>query len=234
VRARNHGALVAGSETSNGSRLSAVGFCRSPGKEGTGRTQGEQLVLAHVVGWPTVALAVVLTVRRAIKNPGEWWRLIGGIGVLLAMLAATVIISLVVLGTQVPGFHLPDLTRTAAPAATASPQPAPTVAATPATTTSASHSGVYAGQGGRGAESAQQSGRAAAPSATRTPWVRSGSSAPRVRAVRDTGRRPRSGSWRDVRPLRSAPRWSITLRSWPRALFLPFRWYRPGRCRTGW
>ena len=75
-------------------------------------------MLAHVVGWPTVALAVVLTVRRAVKNPGEWWRLIGGIGVLLAMLAATVIISLVVPGTQVPGFHLPDLTRTAAPAAT--------------------------------------------------------------------------------------------------------------------
>ncbi len=125
-------------------------------------------MLAHVVGWPTVALALVLTVRRAIKNPGEWWRLIGGISVLLGVLAAIVIISVVVLGTQVPGFHLPALTRTAAPAATASPQPATPATATSAATASPSHSGVYAGQARRGPGSVQRSGQAADPRPARS------------------------------------------------------------------
>jgi hypothetical protein len=100
-------------------------------------------VLPHIT-WPVVVLAVVLLFRLAVKRRDTWWRLIAGIGVMLAMLIATLIVCVVVLGTQVPGFRLPVLTWTSAPAATASPpattspRSSPMVTVSPAATASPS------------------------------------------------------------------------------------------------
>ncbi len=149
-------------------------------------------MLPHIT-WPVVVLAVVLLFRLAIKHRDTWWRLIAGIGVMLVMLTATLIVCVVVLGTQVPGFRLPVLTWTPAPAATASPRSSPMVTVSPAATASPSASGVYAGHDGQ-AGSVQRNGRAAAPRPARPARTRSRSPAPRVRAGRDTGGRPRSGS----------------------------------------
>ncbi len=130
-------------------------------------------MLAHI-GWPTVALAVVYLIGRAIKKPDEWRRLMGTIVVLVAVVLGAMVICVQVLGMQLPGFNVPALTRTPTPAATASPQPSAPIMVSPVATASPSPSGVYPGEGGRGAGSVQRGGRAATPRATRTPRDRSG------------------------------------------------------------
>jgi hypothetical protein len=185
-------------------------------------------VLPHIT-WPVVVLAVVLLFRLAVKRRETWWRLIFGIVVLVVVGMGAVVV-----GVQLHDFTVPALPRTPMPAVTASPRPAPPVTTSPVAAASPSHSAVYPGGNGRGARSVHRHGRTAAPRPTRPARVRPGSPATRVRAGRDTSRRPRADGRRDMRPLRPAPRWSVTLRAWPRAPFPPFRWYRTDRCRVGW
>jgi hypothetical protein len=92
-------------------------------------------VLAHV-GWPTVGLAIVILIGRAIRDKDQTRRLIGLIVVLVAVVVGSVAICVELLGMQVPGFHVAAMTRAAAPVATASPRPAPPVAADPVATAS--------------------------------------------------------------------------------------------------
>ena len=99
-------------------------------------------MLAHV-GWPTVGLAIVILIGRAIRDKDQTRRLIGLIVVLVAVVVGSVAICVELLGMQVPGFHVAAMTRAAAPVATASPRPAPPVAADPVATASPSASGVY-------------------------------------------------------------------------------------------
>jgi hypothetical protein len=94
-------------------------------------------VLAHV-GWPTVGLAIVILIGRAIRDKDQTRRLIGLIVVLVAVVVGSVAICVELLGMQVPGFHVAAMTRAAAPVATASPRPAPPVAADPVATASPS------------------------------------------------------------------------------------------------
>jgi hypothetical protein len=94
-------------------------------------------VLAHV-GWPTVGLAIVILIGRAIRDKDQTRRLIGPIVVLVAVVVGSVAICVELLGMQVPGFHVAAMTRAAAPVATASPRPAPPVAADPVATASPS------------------------------------------------------------------------------------------------
>jgi hypothetical protein len=98
-------------------------------------------VLAHV-GWPTVGLAIVILIGRAIRDKDQTRRLIGLIVVLVAVVVGSVAICVELLGMQVPGFHVAAMTRATAPLATASPRPAPPVAADPVATASPSASGV--------------------------------------------------------------------------------------------
>lgn len=81
-------------------------------------------MLAHV-GWPTVGLAIVMLIGRAIRDKDQTRRLIGLIVVLVAVVVGSVAICVELLGMQVPGFHVAAMTRAAAPVATASPRPAP-------------------------------------------------------------------------------------------------------------
>jgi len=173
-------------------------------------------VLAHV-GWPTVGLAIVILIGRAIRDKDQTRRLIGLIVVLVAVVVGSVAICVELLGMQVPGFHVAAMTRAAAPVATASPRPAPPVAADPVATASPSASGVYPDESGGRARSVQQSRRAAAPPATRPARIRSGSPTPRVRASRSPGRWARAGLQRDVRSLRSAGPRLVTIWPWPRS-----------------
>ena len=96
-------------------------------------------MLAHV-GWPTVGLAIVILIGRAIRDKDQTRRLIGLIVVLVAVVVVvgSVAICVELLGMQVPGFHVAAMTRAAAPVATASPRPAPPVAADPVATASPS------------------------------------------------------------------------------------------------
>ena len=94
-------------------------------------------MLAHV-GWPTVGLAIVILIGRAIRDKDQTRRLIGLIVVLVAVVVGSVAICVELLGMQVPGFHVAAMTRTVAPVATASPRPAPPVAASPVATASPS------------------------------------------------------------------------------------------------
>ncbi len=94
-------------------------------------------MLAHV-GWPTVGLAIVILIGRAIRDKDQTRRLIGLIVVLVAVVVGSVAICVELLGMQVPGFHVAAMTRAAAPVATASPRPAPPVAADPVATASPS------------------------------------------------------------------------------------------------
>jgi heme-degrading monooxygenase HmoA len=73
------------------------------------------------------------------------------------------------LGMQMPGFHIPAMTRAAAPVATASLRPVPPVAASPVATASPSSSGVYPDESGRTVRSAQQSRRARTSRASSSP-----------------------------------------------------------------
>ena len=97
-------------------------------------------MLAHI-GWPAVALAVVYLIGRAIKKPDEWWRLMGTIVVLVAVILGAMIVCVQVLGMQLPGFNVPALSRTSAPAAIVSPQSSAPVTASPVVTASPSRSG---------------------------------------------------------------------------------------------
>ena len=171
-------------------------------------------MLAHV-GWPTVGLAIVILIGRAIRDKDQTRRLIGLIVVLMAVVVGSVAICVELLGMQVPGFHVPAMTRAAAPVATASPRPAPPVAADPVATASPSASGVYPDESGRRPRSVQQSRRAAAPPVTRPARIRSGSPTPSVRASRSPGRWARGGLQRDVRSLRSAGPRLVTIWPWP-------------------
>lgn len=183
-------------------------------------------MLAHI-GWPTVALAVVYLISRAIRDKDQWLRLIGLILVLVVVVVGSVAICVELLSMQVPGFHVPAMTRTAAPAATASPRPAPPVTASPVATASPSASGVYPVRDGRGARSVQRGGRTATARAARPARVRSGSPAAHVQAGRGPGGRTRLQ--RDVRSLRSAAPRLVTIWLWPRS------WRsRPGLCPRGW
>ena len=173
-------------------------------------------MLAHV-GWPTVGLAIVILIGRAIRDKDQTRRLIGLIVVLVAVVVGSVAICVELLGMQVPGFHVAAMTRAAAPVATASPRPAPPVAADPVATASPSASGVYPDESGRRARSVQQSRRAAAPPATRPARIRSGSPTPRVRASRSPGRWARAGLQRDVRSLQSGGPRLVTIWPWPRS-----------------
>jgi hypothetical protein len=173
-------------------------------------------VLAHV-GWPTVGLAVVILIGRAIRDKDQTRRLIGLIVVLVAVVVGSVAICVELFGMQVPGFRVAAMTRAAAPVATASPRPAPPVAADPVATASPSASGVYPDESGQRARSVQQSRRAAAPPATRPARIRSGSPTPRVRASRSPGRWARAGLQRDVRSLQSGGPRLVTIWPWPRS-----------------
>ena len=94
-------------------------------------------MLAHV-GWPTVGLAIVILIGRAIRDKDQTRRLIGLIVVLVAVVVGSVAICVELLGMQAPRFHVAAMTRAAAPVATASPRPAPPVAADPVATASPS------------------------------------------------------------------------------------------------
>jgi len=72
-------------------------------------------VLAHV-GWPTVGLAIVILIGRAIRDKDQTRRLIGLIVVLVAVVVGSVAICVELLGMQVPGFHVAAMTRAARPA----------------------------------------------------------------------------------------------------------------------
>jgi hypothetical protein len=182
-------------------------------------------VLAHV-GWPTVGLAIVILIGRAIRDKDQTRRLIGLIVVLVAVVVGSVAICVELLGMQVPGFHVAAMTRAAAPVATASPRPAPPVAADPVATASPSASGVYPDESGQRARSVQLGRRAAAPPATRPARIRSGSPTPRVRASRSPGRWARAGLQRDVRSLQSGGPRLVTIWPWPRSR-------RHRTCRSG-
>jgi hypothetical protein len=58
-------------------------------------------VLAHV-GWPTVGLAIVILIGRAIRDKDQTRRLIGLIVVLVAVVVGSVAICVELLGMQVP------------------------------------------------------------------------------------------------------------------------------------
>ena len=173
-------------------------------------------MLAHV-GWPTVGLAIVILIGRAIRDKDQTRRLIGLIVVLVAVVVGSVAICVELLGMQVPGFHVAAMTRAAAPVATASPRPAPPVAADPVATASPSASGVDPDESGRRARSVKPSRRAAAPPATRPARIRSGSPTPRVRARRSPGRWARAGLQPDVRSLQSGSPRLVTIWPWPRS-----------------
>ena len=60
-------------------------------------------MLAHV-GWPTVGLAIVILIGRAIRDKDQTFRLMGLIVVLVAVVVGSVAICVELLGMQVPGF----------------------------------------------------------------------------------------------------------------------------------
>ena len=62
-------------------------------------------MLAHV-GWPTVGLAIVILIGRAIRDKDQTRRLIGLIVVLVAVVVGSVAICVELLGMQVTGFHV--------------------------------------------------------------------------------------------------------------------------------
>ena len=66
-------------------------------------------MLAHV-GWPTVGLAIVILIGRAIRDKDQTRRLIGLIVVLVAVVVGSVAICVELLGMQVPGFHVAAMT----------------------------------------------------------------------------------------------------------------------------
>lgn len=70
-------------------------------------------MLAHV-GWPTVGLAIVILIGRAIRDKDQTRRLIGLIVVLVAVVVGSVAICVELLGMQVPGFHVAAMTRAVA------------------------------------------------------------------------------------------------------------------------
>jgi hypothetical protein len=150
-------------------------------------------VLAHV-GWPTVGLAIVVLIGRAIRDKDQTRRLMGLIVVLVAVVVGSVAICVELLGMQMPGFHIPAMTRAAAPVATASPRPMPPVAASPVATASPSSSGVYPDESGRRVRSAQQSRRARTSRAASAPHGCPGPSTPtaNARATRARSARPPS------------------------------------------
>lgn len=137
-------------------------------------------MLAHI-GWPTVALAVVCLIGRAIKKPDEWRRLMGTIVVLVAVVLAAMVICVQVLGMQLPGFNVPAPTRTPAPAVTVSPQPLAPVMASPVAAVSPSPSSVYPDEGGRAMSESTRSQRHL--------YIR----AHRLRSARGSARWPVSG-----------------------------------------
>ena len=63
-------------------------------------------MLAHV-GWPTVGLAIVVLIGRAIRDKDQTRRLMGLIVVLVAVVVGSVAICVELLGMQMPGFHIP-------------------------------------------------------------------------------------------------------------------------------
>jgi len=155
------------------------------------RTQGV-LVLTYA-GWPAAVIAAVFLIRSAIKDDDQTRRLITIIVASMATLLVTVTVCVEVLGMQVPGFHVPVTTRTAAPVATASPRPAPPVTSSPVAT---------------------RSPRAAAPTA-RPVRVRSGSPALRARASRGPSRPARTRLQREVQSARPAAPRLMTAWPWP-------------------
>ena len=160
-------------------------------------------MLAHI-GWPAVALAVVYLIGRAIKKPDEWWRLMGTIVVLVAVILGAMVICVQVLGMQLPGFNVPTLSRTSAPASTASPQPSAPVMASPVATASPSLSGVYPGGVGEELDPCSEADELLLRALFAHHGFDPDSPAARVRAGRSPGERARAGSRWDVRSLRSA------------------------------
>jgi len=164
-------------------------------------------VLEHV-GWPTVGLAVVVLIGRAIRDKDQTRRLMGLIVVLVAVVVGSVAICVELLGMQMPGFHIPAMTRAAAPVATASPRTAPPVAVSPVATASPSSPGVYPDESGRRVRSAQQSRRARTSRAASSPHGCPGPSTPTANAWATRARSARPATVtlsRISRPAISAP-----------------------------
>jgi hypothetical protein len=149
-------------------------------------------VLAHI-GWPAVALVVVFLISRVVKEKQSWWRLIFGIAFLLTLFMGMAVVSVRVLGMQIPGFNAPAMPRAPVPTATASPQPSVPVTARPLATANPGASVAYPGNGGREARSVQRTKRTAAPRATHPARLRSRSPTACVRASRPGGRRTQVG-----------------------------------------
>lgn len=163
----------------------------------------EQLVLAHI-GWPAVALAVVYLIGRAIKKPDEWWRLMGTIVVLVAVILGAMIVCVQVLGMQLPGFNVPALSRTSAPAAIVSPQSSAPVTASPVVTASPSRSGAYPGGMGEELDPCSEADELLIPALLAHYGFDPEAPAARLRAGRSPGGQARAGSRWDVQSLRSA------------------------------